>query len=504
MKERAMSTSTKRWYEVSLSAAVMLLVAVAAVLFTTHTPVQGATPQEAVAAAKGLGDAFSQISAQASPSVVSIQVEKDVKEGMAIEGGQPMSPEDFFEYFFGPRQERRMNPRMNPGREAPPKERSVPYGQGTGFILSADGYIVTNHHVVGEADKIWVKLTDGRRLEAKRIGSDPDTEIAVIKVEADNLAALPLGDSDQIKVGEWVIAIGNPFGLENTVTAGIVSARGRGNVGIVDYADFIQTDAAINPGNSGGPLLNLDGQVVGMNTAIYSRSGGYMGIGFAIPINMVKYIRDQLIEKGSVSRGYLGVGIQNLTPEVAEWFNMKDKQGVMVTEVQPGSAAEKAGLQRDDVIIEIDGHPVTEAGSFRSRIASTAPGTSIKLTLIRGGEQMEKAVDVGKKEESGVTMNETTGEVKNMGIAVQNLTDDLIQRFGYEGDAGVVVTQVEPGSAAAEAGIRPGALIKEVNRKVVKNTGDFEEALKGSSDKNAVLLLVRDGEIAHYVVLKTK
>lgn len=490
------------WY-----AAGVFAVAVVTVMFMTHTPVQGATQQEALDAAKGLGNAFAQISAQASPGVVSIQVEKEVSEEQMspFDGGSGMGPEDFFDYFFRQRGQRMMPRQQMPGRErGESKGHSVPYGQGTGFVISPDGYIVTNHHVVGDADKIWVKFADGRKLEAKRIGSDAETEIAVVKVDATDLTPLPLGDSDQLKVGEWVLAIGNPFGLENTVTAGIVSARGRGNVGIVDYADFIQTDAAINPGNSGGPLLNLDGQVVGMNTAIYSRSGGYMGIGFAIPINMVKYVREQIVDHGSIARGFLGVGIQNLTPDVADWFGVKEKQGVMVTEVKPDSAADKAGLKRDDVIVEFDGQPVTEVGSFRSRVASTEPGKTINLVIVRNGERMTKSVEVGKLDEAAMTVDSATGEVKHLGLAVQNLDKDIADQFGYEGEAGVVVSSVEPGSAADDAGIREGMLIKEVNRKSVKNTQEFEEALKAGGDKKAVLLLVFDGRVAHYVALQAK
>ena len=502
-----MSTMLKRHWRIPAYAGGVMAASLLTVLFFTHSPVQGATEQEALDAAKGLGNAFARIAAQASPGVVSIQVEKEMAaESVTPFGEGPMmSPEDFFEYFF--RQHgRRGVPRQAPGRERgeEPKGRSVPYGQGTGFVISPDGYIVTNHHVVGEADKISVKTSDGRTLDAKRIGSDPETEIAIIKVESDNLTPLPLGNSDQIKVGEWVLAIGNPFGLENTVTSGIVSARGRGNVGIVDYADFIQTDAAINPGNSGGPLLNLDGQVVGMNTAIFSRSGGYMGIGFAIPINMVKYVRDQIVQHGSISRGFLGVGIQNLTPDVAEWFGLKDKQGVLVTEVKEGSAADKAGIKRDDVVIEFDGQPVTEVGSFRSRVASTEPGKTINLVLMRNGERIETTVEVGKLDETAMTVNSATGEVKNLGVAVQNLSDELADRFGYKGDTGVVVTEVEPGSSAERAGIQSGSLIKEVNRQPIKNTQDFEKALKESSGKKTILLLVRDGEMSRYVALQTE
>ncbi|HEX71787.1 MAG TPA: trypsin-like serine protease, partial [Candidatus Hydrogenedentes bacterium] len=268
-----------------------------------------ATPRSATAAPgktavlEELSDAFSQLAESASEAVVFINVSKEMKRNTApFSGPFGAFPDDFFERFFGPG-----NPWQRPPQRKDPGGRQVPYGQGSGFIISSDGHIVTNHHVVGDADTITVHLADNRKMEAELVGSDPNTEIAIIKIDAKDLPTLPLADSDQLRVGEWVVAIGSPFGLSHSVTAGIVSARGRGNVGIADYADFIQTDAAINPGNSGGPLLNLQGSVVGVNTAIFSRSGGYMGIGFAIPINMVKYIYDQLRENGEISRGYLGV-----------------------------------------------------------------------------------------------------------------------------------------------------------------------------------------------------
>jgi len=480
------------------------LVALTGVAFSAFhsSPVLGAIETGGVTTAKELGNAFAKVAESASPAVVSIQVEKEMRtQALPFMGGPGMGPENFFEYFFGPGMPGMRGQRVPEGQER--GNVPVPFGEGTGFILSPDGYIITNHHVVGDADVVRVKLADGREFKAKKVASDPQTEIALIKIDAENLPALPLGDSDNLKVGEWVLAIGSPFGLSQTVTAGIISARGRSNVGIVDYGDFIQTDAAINPGNSGGPLINLDGQVVGMNTAIFSKTGGSLGIGFAIPINMIKYVEKELRENGSVKRGYLGIAIQSLTPDLAEWFGAdKEKTGVLVAEVTEGSPAAKAGLQRDDVIIEYDGHQVDEAGSFRSRVATTAPGKPVKLVILRGGNQMEKEIEIGLKTSEGSMTITKEGNQIELGLAVQNLTDDIAERLGYTGLSGVVVTGVEPGSAAASAHLKPGVLIQEVNRTPVHNTKEFEEALKSDVEHKAALLLVRDGEYSQYVTLQ--
>jgi len=308
-------------------------------------------------------------------------------------------------------------------------------------------------------------------------------------------------------VGEWVIAIGNPFGLTHTVTSGIVSAKGRGNVGIVDYADFIQTDAAINPGNSGGPLLNLRGEVIGMNTAILSRTGGSLGIGFAIPVNMIKYVESQLRDTGSVERGYLGVSIQDLSSDLAQSFGVEENRGVLVGDVQPDSPAAKAGLKRGDIIIEYDGFPVQEIGSFRSRVATTSPGKRVTMVILRDGKRQTITAVVGtlSSEEAGAPATSSKpGERTELGLTVQNLTDDLAQRYGYEGDYGVIITEVAPGSAAAMAGITPGMLVQEVNRKRINNTRDFDAAIRESKTAKTILLLIKDGQYTRYVAIKTE
>jgi len=464
-------------------------------------PALAAAPAASVDHLNELSNAFAQVAEQASPAVVFVQVEKELRGGVVPQTPFDMFPDDFLDRFFGRRWQRPQTPQAPQQRT--PKGRRVPMGQGTGFIISPDGYIVTNHHVVGEADRVRVKLADGREFDAETVGSDPQTEIALIKIDASGLPALALGDSDQLKVGEWVLAIGNPFGLSHTVTAGIVSAKGRGNVGITDYADFIQTDAAINPGNSGGPLLNLKGEAVGLNTAIFTRSGGYMGIGFAIPINMVRFVQEQLQDNGTITRGFLGVVIQNLTPELAEWFGIEEGKGVLIAEVSKDSPAEAAGLQRDDVIVEFDGQPVAEIGSFRSRVASTTPGTKAPLVVLRDGKRVKKTVKVGSLDsEAQVATLGSGSEDKKLGLTVQNLTDDIAERLGYKDESGVVVSDVEQGSVAANAGVKAGVLIKEVNRQAVRNTREFQDAVKNSEAGKTVLLLVVDGEYSHYVALR--
>jgi serine protease Do len=305
-------------------------------------------------------------------------------------------------------------------------------------------------------------------------------------------------------VGEWVVAIGNPFGLSHTLTAGIVSAKGRSSIGIADYENFIQTDAAINPGNSGGPLINLDGKAVGMNTAIYSRSGGYMGIGFAIPINMAKAIKDQLIQTGSVTRGYVGIVIQDLTPELAKSFGLDNHQGILVAQVSEDSPAEKAGLKQGDVIVEFSGKPVNEVGSFRNLVALKTPGTKDKVTVLRNGKRKTLSITIGKLPDNELAVVGTPHNLEKLGFTVETLTPDLARQFGIPGEKGVVVTQVTPGSVAALAGINPGSVILEVNREPVSNIEEFKRAVTKIPEKAAVLLLIKDGQYSRYVALNAE
>ena len=437
--------------------------------------------------------AFTEIAKKAIPAVVFIKVEQKVKVETSPFPFDFFDEDPFFRHFFGP-----FFPFPRKPREF--KRR----GLGSGFIISQNGYILTNNHVIQGADKITVKLHDGREFKARIIGTDPNTDVALIKIDANNLPVLPLGDSDKLEVGEWVMAIGNPFGLSYTLTVGVVSAKGRSNVGITDYEDFIQTDAAINPGNSGGPLINIRGEAVGINTAIFTKSGGYMGIGFAIPINMVKAIEKQLIEKGEVTRGYLGVMIQELTPDLRESFGLKENEGVLISDVIEGSPAEKAGLKRGDVVIEFNGKKVTDVSQFRNMVALTPPGTKSDIVVIRDGKKVRIKVVLGNLKKATLAAVSKSELLRKLGFTVQNLTKDLAEQFGYTERKGVLISQVIPGSPAYQAGLEPGMLILEVNRIPVKNTRQFFNAIKKSKKSGKVLLLVYNGEYTRYVILSLK
>jgi serine protease Do len=353
--------------------------------------------------------------------------------------------------------------------------------------------------VVEDADQIKVKLTNGKEYDGKIIGRDPKTDLALIKIKASSdLQPLNLGNSDDLKVGSWVIAVGSPFGLEQTVTAGIVSAKGR-VIGSGPYDNFIQTDASINPGNSGGPLINMKGEVVGINTAIIA-SG--RGIGFAIPINMAKEIAPQLQEKGHVTRGWLGVSIQEVTPALAKSFDLKEKKGALVAQVVSGSPAEKAGIERGDVIVEFDGKEVTDSKDLPRIVALTPMGKAVTIKLLRNGKALDRQVKVGEMEEK-VEVAEAPSH-KSLGITVQNLTPEIAKGLGLKKDTGVVVTRVEPGSPAADAGIQTGDLVQEVNRKPVKNVEDFVQKVEKAKGQDNVLLLIQRGQNNLFAALTLK
>jgi len=457
---------------------------------------------------RATSQAFSAIEKNVSPAVVSIRVEETIR-GVAGNRGIPLDDpaelfgDEFARRFFGDQYKQFKQRQANPQQ---PKRHIM--GQGSGFIVSWDGYILTNNHVVGKADKVVVRLKDDRELEAKIIGSDKRSDVAVIKIDAKNLPFVPLGDSDRLEVGEWVLAFGSPFGLVDTLTAGIVSAKGRTSVGIADYENFIQTDAAINPGNSGGPLVNLDGQVVGINTAIASRSGGYQGIGFAIPINLAKNVRDQLIHGGTVHRGFLGILIQPLTRDLAKSFGLAGTKGVLIGDVTKDSPASNAGLQSGDIIVELNGKPVQRAGAFRNHVAMFAPKTEVNLTVLRSGNRKTISVKLGElptQEELAKNGAPHEESLDNLGLAVQNLTPELAERLGYsDQDKGVVVSRVARESLAALSGMRPGVLILEVNRQPVDTVEAFKKALDSSRQQGVVLLLVKDQAGSRFITLKWK
>ena len=443
------------------------------------------------------GKAFRSVAKQVSPAVVFIQVEKEVKQQNIMNSpfGDNFFGDEFFRRFFG-------QPPQHGIPQKAPKRNAI--GQGSGFIISSDGYIMTNNHVVGDADKVTVQLLDGREYEAKIIGTDPPTDVALIKIDADEkLPFLKLGDSDKLEVGDWVLAFGNPFGLSHTLTAGIVSAKGRSGMGLTDYENFIQTDAAINPGNSGGPLVNLDSEVVGMNTAIFSRSGGYMGIGFAIPINMAKSIHRQLVEHGSVTRGRLGVYIQDLTRDLAESFDIDQDKGILVAQVMENSPAADAELKQGDVILKLNDDKVAKVATFRNKIALTRPGAKVELLILRDGKKKEVEVTIGALVTDDEGCPVSSDELPELGMSLQKLTRDLAKQFGYENARGVLVTAVESDSIAAWAGIKRGDLIEEINRREVNDPGQIKKLIKDSK-KKTVLLLIRHGNASRYLALKLK
>lgn len=469
------------------------------------TPAFSAQGQNSLQTLREIGDTFTQIAEKASPAVVGIKVEVE-SQGQIFEGmpespfGSPFGGDDFFDFFFRGRPPGGSRPRS--GQQPGFKQMA----QGSGFVISKDGYILTNDHVVGKASKITVKLSENQEIEAKLIGSDPETDLAVIKIDSGkDLPTMQLGDSDKLKVGQWVLAIGSPFGLSHTVTAGIISAKGRSDIHLTTYEDFIQTDAAINPGNSGGPLINLDGEVVGINTAIIGSTGN-VGIGLAIPVNMAKAVYEQLVKGGKVVRGFLGVGIQDLTPDLAKSFGIKEEtRGVLVSEVTKNSPADNAGLKQGDIVTELNGQTVQKASELQYRVSVLKPGTEANLVVLRENKQKSIAVVLGERPESRPATAGSVSEpvpATKLGIEVQDLTDDLAQRFGYKGQSGVIVSQVAPGSVAAENGITPGTLIVEVNRQAIANTRDFQNKINEAAKEENVLLLVNMQGHSRYVVLK--
>jgi serine protease Do len=442
------------------------------------------------------GKAFAAIAKSVSPAVVNVQ--SDISPSAADGGDQEEIdlqeqeiPQPFLDLF-------RLDPRFQPYK------RPAMMRQGSGFIITSDGYIVTNNHLVEKASKVTVKLLNNKEYVAKVIGTDPQSDIAVIKIDAKNLPVVKLGDSDAAEVGEWVVALGNPFGLSHSLSAGILGAKGRSNVGITDYENFLQTDAAINPGNSGGVLLDLDGKVIGINTAIFSRSGGYMGIGFAIPINMAKPIIEQLRASGSVVRGFMGVRIQELTQDLAKSFNTADRKGILVAEVEPGSPADKAGIKQGDVIIGLDGKDVENSGDFRNNIAASKPGTIRKITILRNQKPVELQVAVGNLGEELASKESKSEEVQSfaaLGISVQNVTADIAGKLGYKANRGVIISKVKPGSIAELAGLARGTLIVEVNRKAVNSVKEFNSAVSAAAKSNSILFLLQDQYGSRYVVI---
>jgi len=419
---------------------------------------------------------FAAVAEKVSPAVLSISSER-VEKRRVIGFESPF--DDFWDRFFDIPREREQEYRS--------------YARGTGFFISSDGYIITNNHLVENAIKVEVTSIQEKTYQAKIVGTDPETDLALLKVDEKNLPYVELGDSDNIKVGEWVLAIGNPLGLSHTVTAGIVSAKGRIFTDLEQqqpYQDFIQTDAAINRGNSGGPLINLNGKVVGINSIIFSPSGGNIGIGFAISSNLTKSIVQKLKETGRVIRGYLGVGVYKINEDFAKLLDLESKKGAVINTVEPGSPADKAGLKRYDVIIELDGKLVEDGDDLQFKIADIKPGTKVDLTIIRDGKKKTIPVKIEEKE-SSIEREPTSSSGKDIGLKVQEMTSTLARRYGYKTEEGLIITEVERYSEADRKGLETGDIILEVNRQKVKSINELEKILDRLKSGDPLLLFIR-------------
>ena len=434
-----------------------------------------------------LGQAMAEIAETVKPSIVNISTTRTVQMKGQV---NPFFNDPFFRRFFG-------------DQFNMPKERKTP-SLGSGVIVTSDGYILTSSHVIQGAEEINVTLSDKREFKGKIIGNDPMTDIGIIKIDTDNLPAIPWGNSDSLRVGETVLAIGSPYGLSQTVTMGIVSAVGRANVGIADYEDFIQTDAAINPGNSGGALVNVKGELVGINTAIFSTTGGYQGIGFAVPTNMAKNVMDSLIDKGKVIRGWFGVTIQPLTPELAKQFNLKDDKGALIGDGIEKSPAEKAGLMRGDVIIEYEGKKIDEPTQLRNMVANTPPGKKVEVKIIREKKIETKQLTIGELPVDMQKISQGTYDNLLKGVSIQDLTPEIMTRFKLPDKLkGVIVSEVSADSPAHMI-LAQGDVIMEINRESIHNTKDYDTIVSRLNPQDNILLLIYRNGSSLFVTLSVK
>ena len=450
---------------------------------------------------------FVDIAKQQNPAVVNVSMKAKTRrtgDGFKNPGhrGQKDQFRDFYDKFF-----RQQRPGPGPGQGKPPRRG----GTGSGFIIDADGYILTNNHVVEGADEILVNLDDDNEYTATLIGTDPKTDIALIKINRKNgdktpFPYLQMGDSDKLEVGEWVVAIGNPFGLPHTVTVGVVSAKGR-NIGAGNYDEFIQTDASINPGNSGGPLINIKGEVIGINTAIISGGGpggGNVGIGFAIPVNMAKSILTDLREKGKVTRGWLGVMIQKITPDLAKSFSLADKNGALVGDVIPEGPAAKAGIKRGDVIVKFNGQEVSNMKQLPKIVAQTTPETNVKVVVVRDGKLMTLDVGIEILKDGDQKIAQRGATEDPLGMQGQDITPDLARSLNLDSEEGVLVSDVTAGQSAAEAGIRRGDVITEIDRKPISNMVEYKSSLGTIKKGRTVLFLIQRGGTTIYIAVRIK
>lgn len=461
----------------------------------------GIDPQT-VRPAEQLGQAYAEVAAHVKPAIVSVYSEKMVKQS-------DTSADDLLRRFFGEQ--------MPPGHGGRNHGGSVPQrGMGSGMIIDKKGRILTNYHVVSDVDEIKVQLADKRRFEAEIVGTDPASDIAVIRIKGNVPSDLPtveLGDSDAMQVGNMVMAIGSPFGFIQTVTTGVLSAKGRAGIGINTYEDFLQTDAAINPGNSGGPLVNMRGQVIGINSVIATSIGQFAGVGLAIPINMVKAVLPTLAKGGKIVRGFLGVGIQELTSDLAQQFGADTVNGALVTDVSKGGPADEAGLKPGDIILRYDGKSLQDTAHLKNMVAATPPGTKVNLEILRNGKEQTLTAKVGRlapeaevasnveSEPAGANKEKASGK---LGVSVQQLTPGLAQQLGYQGDKGVVVTDVQEGGPAAMAGLKEGDLIMEADHQPVSSPADLRRVVENAKNKSSTLLRVKRDKQTVYVLVPAR
>jgi serine protease Do len=462
---------------------------------------QAGASQEQLALASDLSEAFQHVSRVLRPSVVSVSSVKRVQVSEPqVRRFDSQMPDEFRRFFGGDDLLDRFFfdiPSAPRGFEQ--------HGLGSGVIVSSDGYILTNNHVVQGADEVTVTLSDNRQLDAEVVGTDKATDVAVLKVVSNGLHPAKLGDSSNLQVGQWALAMGSPFGLDQTVTAGIVSAVGRANVGITDYEDFIQTDAAINPGNSGGPLVNLRGEVIGINTAIASRNGGYQGVGFAIPINLARHVMESIIDHGAVTRGFVGALVQDLNEDLAQSFGFDSSEGVLIGDVVDGGPAAKAGLQAGDIVTSYRDKKVTSAAQLRNAVAATEPDTRAAVEFYRHGEAKTVTVTVGKLDEKKTVTAGRIGAAATgqLGMTVEELTPELAQQLGVDRDErGVVVTDVERSGLAARGGIRPGDIIMSFGGTRIASLADFREALRDHDPTLGVRLQVQRDGVRRFIFLR--
>ncbi len=479
----------------SLRSQVRLLLCVfVSVMSADHShaaPIDGKLGTQS--AAKQLSKEFTMVAKSATPAVVSIRTQFSANRPRGdwdeADQADPFQDE-FWQRFFG-----FPMPKQNPERKAPKM------GLGSGFLISADGFVVSNNHVVADADQITVVFNGGDEFTAKIVGADPNTDIALLKIDGKELPYLKFGDSNDLEIGEWVMAIGNPLGLQASCTVGVVSAKGRTDLDIARVEEFIQTDAAINRGNSGGCLLNLDGEVVGMNTAIASNTGGYMGVGFAIPSNLIKHVVQQLQTTGHVVRGYLGVSLQKIDAKLAQAFNLTKNEGALVAEVVKDSPADQAGLKSGDVVLKINGKSIETAGNLRNMIAFMKPDEQIKLDIIRNKQPMQIVATVGTHPEAEIAASDIQSK---LGILVQELTPDTAQQLGYESDKGVLIRYVDPNSGAQDIGLKRGQLILSVNQIPVRTVEEFYKVVQQNASHKRLLLQIKAGQAVRYVTLELK